>query len=385
MKKNITIAWLVVLIVLSIIAFVFFNKKQDKIITNSSKNSSLANIPKGLEIDLPKKQIEKEKKIAKENVPAMKPYKQLVKQNKWENKIKEEKKVVNKLEEYWYNNQLDSYLKAICGDKTNIDDITCSSQFTFFEPRLFSFLLSTKKNLNISYDDLMWFLISWIQRNCSQVKWQNLELLIRAFKENDTTCTKDVTKIYNTKYAELSDLFKNYELSEKTLSKPFKVYYGISNDLTDVKQRNLQILILENINKQAKKKYWSSEKFKKEVLTYVWAETEENLKQLILKDYENLFKKYKLEDCGLKLEWYDNYFVWIPIERKAVKCVEKKTLDKWFKTDYNKLMEKLSAYSYTSKVFLWEKAVAKALFWQEGIWITNILDINAIVNENQKK
>jgi hypothetical protein len=382
MKKNIIVILVSILILfwLILIFLNIWNNKSDSVNNFVKSKSKLNSISSWLVTDLPQEQIKKESKHPFENVPVRK---DLIVVNDKKHNPKKELSLVEKYESYWYNSQLDNYLKAICWKKTNINDITCNGQFSFLEPRLYFFLLDTKKKLEISFDDIMNFLVAWIQRNCSQVKWENLELLIRAIKKNDTTCTKEIENIYNKKYKELSDLFKNYQLTEKTFSKPFKLYYQIPVDLSDVQQRNLQILILENINKQAKEKYWTIENFKNKMMDYENVESIDNLRENILKDYENLFKRYKLEDCWLKLEGYVNYFVWIPIEKKALKCFkDKKLLDNWFKEDYNKLMEKINLYTYLTKTFLWEKALAKALFWPEWVWITNLLDINAVLQWN---
>jgi len=391
MKKNNLLFILFWIALLWILSFIILNKwlvnKQDinddankhkfikwKSIDKIAENNSGINYI----YDLPKKEIEQEKKLPKENVPA---YKILITDD--DKTVKEkQRKFMEKMRQDWFNNELDKYLQAICWWKSNIDDISCNWSYSFFVPRLHYFLQKIDKKYG--YKNAIDFMVSWVIRNCPNVKWEDMELLLRWLKEWDITCSKEVTNIFNDRYKKLEDLFKNYQLSEQTLAKPFEFYYGISNDLTDVKQRKLQVLILENINKQVTQKYNWKEKFKKNVLSYLWYETLEDLKEWILKDYRNLFNNYHLQDCKLKLEWYSNYFIWIPIEHEAVSCIEKKLLDKWYERDYNKLMEELSAYTYFTKVFLWEKAQAKAIFGPEWVWITNILDINAVINEKKK-
>ena len=321
------------------------------------------------------------KNVSKEDMPAGK--KVIIKKGNTPNKRCFSRK---KLQSIWAYSELTKYLKAICKDKVDINDITCSANFKFFEPRLYYYLVDLQKKVWLSYQDVVDFFVAWILKDCKQVKWEDRELLIRAIKENDTTCTKEIDKVYKDKYAQLEKMFKNFNLSEESFQKPIEFFYWINSVLTYVKHINLQILILKNLNKQAKEKYGSIENFKNKLLEKVWAESVDDLKQLILKDYENIFTKYNLKDCGLKLEWYKNDIIWVPLENKATVCLAKKLkLEKWFKEDYNLFAHKIYIYTYVTKNFIWDRAYAEVLFGKNGVWIANLLKLKTKINETKKK
>lgn len=290
------------------------------------------------------------------------------------NSVSKSESIREILEKKWYDTQIDHYLKAICKDKSNIDDITCSSEYKLFAPMLYGFLIDMKKRENMKYSDVQNILISHILKNCSKLNNEWIELLERWIKENDMTCTKEIDNIYNNYVKKLSNK-SIYSLDPKKFYKPISVYYSIPSDLTDNKQYKLQLLIFKNYNNLLKVKWISKKDFNKKLLDSVWAYSIENLKQMIIDNYIKLFNKYKLKDCWLSINGYSNYFEWVGIEKKAIKCINSKGIKDSFLKDYSKIDNLLSVYSYISKIFPTEKAQAKVLFWEKGIWLTNIVDI----------
>lgn len=290
------------------------------------------------------------------------------------NSITKSKSIRQILEKKWYDIQIDHYLKAICKDKSNIDDITCSSEYKLFAPMLYGFLIDMQKRENMKYSDVQNILISHILKNCSKLNNEWIELLERWIKENDMTCTKEINNIYNNYVKKLSNK-SIYSLDSKKFYKPISIYYSIPSDLTDNKQYKLQLLIFKKYDNLLKVKWISKKDFNKKLLDSVWAYSIENLKQIILDDYIKLFNKFKLKDCWLSINGYSNYFKWVNIEKKAIKCINSKGIKDSFLKDYRNIDNLLSIYSYVSKIFPTEKAQAKTLFWEKGIWLTNIVDI----------
>ena len=301
---------------------------------------------------------------------------------KWKNSSNSKSKSLREiLDSKWYNHQLDNYLKAICKNRSNIDDITCSAEYRFFVPKLYGFLLDMKKNEKLTYQQVQNVMMSAILRNCKKLDSTWIELLERGIKEDDLTCTKELVNIFKNYEKQLNN-DSIYSLEPKKFYKPISIYYSIPSDLTDKYQYKLQTIIFSKYKKLLDRNNVSKEEFSKKLLKSVNAYTLENLKENIVNEYIKLYNKYDLDSCGLSINGYSNYFVWVPIEKKAIKCIKNKWIKKRFLKDYEKIDNMLSIYSYISKVFPTEKLQAKIIFGEKGVWIANLVDIVSFLKNN---
>ena len=280
---------------------------------------------------------------------------------------------------------LNNFVSAICRWKNNINDISCNVKYRFFVPKIHSLLYTMYKNQNLTYNETKNILLTSLQKNCKNLPNRDFELLYRNLQENNTICLKEYDKIFANAQKDLDDIFAHMDL-KKDFTKPFAYYYGITEDLADTRQIKLQIKIIEWINKKAKENNLKIEDFKLKLLKEQGVDTIEALKQKIINYYEKLFNKYKLQDCSLSLSGYENYFVRLIHEKKAINCFKEKNYlssNKSYYQDYQKLMDMLAVYSYLSKDFLWAKSRAKASFGPKWVGLVNYLDVNTLTNEKK--
>lgn len=296
--------------------------------------------------------------------------------------VKKEKNILQNYQ--WYLVMMDNFINSFCAWKKSIEEVTCSPNFNYFEPRLYYLLVDFLKKKEVDYDILLWLLYSRLKKDCNKLPDYDIEILYRKIKLNSNTCVKQDKLIALNLEKQLKDFFENNNIDEKSIGKPFDMYYSIKWNyfVPDVEEKKLQAFIIQSIKTNLNKQWKSEEEFKNLLMKNLWVDTVEVLKDKIKTKWEQIWKKYNFKKCWLKLDWEENYFIYWKIKQNCIKYIKSNLLNKKdFREDINDFMKLIDIYTYLSKDFLWAKFRAKASFWDEWIWIVCFLDIyNSIKN-----